>query len=158
MVTYRRILVALSTLATMLGLALINPSSASATQTGLQQVHVTAASWSNIAVNFPNNCGTYTVPKGQTWGEGVSNPRCGGISGNAEPGHVWVGPGWCVSRWLNNTTSQKQIFVGGSNGGWFQLWVNQPYYGLTSYTNKIESWHGANCPASGTPHFYGWAL
>lgn len=149
---YRRVASVLLALGIALGLALVTPPSAQAAQNGFQTVRVTPASWSPIHVSFACGAG-YSVPVGALWGEGQANPKCGRYQHEAEPHSVWVGPGWCVSRWINNSTVNKQVFVGGSNGGWFRIWSTIP--AGPNYTNKIESWHGAGCPTSGGPSSYG---
>lgn len=153
------LLIPLVAVAVVLGLA----APAQATQNGLQQIQVPAASWSGVYTQFPNNCGSWTVPAGATWGEGVSKPACGGISGNSEPGSIYIGPGWCVTRHIIFMSDNQEHYGtmyawGGGTGGWRQIWsynagVNSP----AGYINKIEAWYGSWCPTSGSAGYQaGW--
>lgn len=136
-----------------LGLALVNPSSASAAQGGLQQINVKTTSWSAVWTDF--NCGQYNVPVGQTWGEGWGNPLCGGVStGDREPKLIWIGAGWCVTRNVvyhdSGQVTADGYAWGGGSGAWAQIWssvaqVNSP----GGYTSSVASWYGGWCPTSG---------
>lgn len=151
---YRRIIALLLGLAAAAAVALIGPAGeAQAAQTGLQRVTVQSDSWSGAYIKFA--CGnSYTVPVGATWGEGQANPKCGSYTYQAEPSHVYVGPGWCVTRWLN-ASGQREYFAGGGSGGWFQLWTgNQP----ADYVNHLQTWYGSWCPTSGGAYRSGYAF
>lgn len=150
----KRIIVsALVMLSLCLGVALATP--AAAAQTGTQTVHVESDSWSGINVGFA--CGySYAVPIGATWGELQSNPKCGKYTYDAEPSSVYVGPGWCVTRWVANAsgwTYPSQVLAGGSTGFRFKLWWSAQDQG---YTNHIESWYGGDCPSGGNATWWGY--
>lgn len=147
---YRKIVVLGAVLVAFM-LSLLNPSGAQAVQPGSQAVHVTSASWSPAYVSFACGYG-YNVPVGGLYGENMPNPNCGGTGASSEPSHVWVGPGWCVTRWIG-TSGAREYFAGGGSGGWHQLWsANQ----TSSYTNHIETWYGSWCPTSGATYETGW--
>lgn len=145
----RVILIALTAVALCLGIALA--PAASAAQPGFQTVHITSQSWSPVNVLFA--CGySYDVPVGAVWGEGRSYPKCGSYTYQAEPHSVWVGPGWCVSRWITDTTGYnygKQVLSGGGAGKLWTIWW-QGVGSQNDYQNHIESWYGGDCPTRGS--------
>lgn len=124
--------------------------SAQAAQNGQQTVQVTSASWSAVSVLFA--CGnSFVVPVGAVWGENYPMPRCGNYVYEAEPHSVWVGPGWCVSRWITDTTGYaygKQVLSGGGAGKMWRIWW-QGVGSQDDYRNHIESWYGGDCPTRG---------
>lgn len=147
---YRKIVVLAGVLLAVV-LGLLNPTGAQAVQPGSQAVHVTSASWSGAYVSFACGLAT-TVPVGGLYGENMPSPNCNGTGASSEPHSVYVGPGWCVTRWIG-TSGAREYFTGGGSGGWHQLWSNKQ---TSSYTNHIETWYGSWCPTSGSPTESGW--
>lgn len=130
----------------------IGASPAQAAQSGLQSTCTQADSWSSTYVQF--NGGSASVPVGQCWGEGRADPKFGTTTTAAEPANVYVGPGWCVTRWIN-ASSSREYFAGGGGGGWFQLWSSRQ---SGDYTNHLQAWYGSWCPTSGGSYRSGYAF
>jgi hypothetical protein len=146
---YRKIAAALAVLCTAAALALAAPGTASAAQTGSQTITVQSTSWSSLYVQFA--CGaSYNVPVGQTWGEGYANPT--GCTGSGdEPAYVYVGAGWCVTRWViqDGFRHGNVYYEGGGTGGWMRAWdISRS----GSYEEHVESWYGSWCPTTGAAY------
>lgn len=147
----RKITVVLVALAMVVGVVLLGTGTANATQSGLQQVMNTSDSASGFTVRF-NAC-DWGVNPGQFAGEGRPIPQCGSKAGDAEPVYVWLGPGWCATRWIYDYYGPGQRYpnqnlAAGGSGHWFQLWQSW-ITGGADYTNFVKAWRGGACPTSG---------
>jgi hypothetical protein len=151
----KKILVAIATaLLVILGF----PGVASATQPGEQEITNDASSASGFLVQYNCDRGGEGLNPGESAGEmgWLVKPYCGNrlSQGQEEPVYVYIGPGWCGSRWVRafdpNTshwiTYNQQLLVGGSSGHWFQVWQSWLH---DDYNTFVRTFYNGTDPITG---------